>query len=414
MGQKEPEERSTDGEKRRNVSVRDVAHVSPTTLKWAIQRAHTSPEELTSRIKSVKASQIKAWADGDSLPTFSQIETLADKLRVPLAVFFMDEPPKLDVQIPDLRTIGNNQSKTFSLDFIDVLNDALVKQEWCREQLAETNTPRLKFVGKFSSSSQIDAVAADMAMELSINDDLRRDCTNWQAFLSCFVRQAEDLGVLVMRGGIVQQDTSRGLDTKEFRGFAISDDLAPLVYINAKDAKAAQTFTLAHELAHIWIGQSGISNNPERKKTQHSINQIELFCNKVAAELLVPRAGFERIWPQSNDIDTKLQKIASFYRVSRMVAIMRAYELDRIGFAEFSDLMDAEYARFWKQAQEQKEKEGGGNFWSSFSARTGHVLQNAVVNSIRQGTIQYRDAANLLGLKLKTFNKYLKQQVGDR
>ena len=296
---------------RNRIAVRDVAHVSPTTIQWAIKRAGTNPTELASRIKTVKVGQIKAWESGESLPTFSQAEILADRLRIPLAVFFMDQPPKLDIPVPDLRTVGNAQAKVFSLDFIDVLNDALVKQEWYREYQEENHGPRLTFVGKFRPNSEIEVVAADMAEVLGINDELRAECTSWQEFLSCFVRQAEEIGILIMRGGVVQHDTSRGLDAKEFRGFVISDDLAPLVFINAKDAKAAQTFTLAHELAHLWIGQSGISNNVGRsqpKQPRPSINAIELFCNKVAAELLVPRAGFERLWQQPGDINLKIKK----------------------------------------------------------------------------------------------------------
>src|SRR5579872_442149 len=394
-------------------SLRDVAHVSPATIQWAIKRAGTNPDELASRIRTVKASQIKAWESGESLPTFSQIEILADKLRVPLAVFFMDQPPQIDIPLPDLRTVGNNQARTFSLDFIDVLNDALVKQEWYREHLEESGAARLTFVGRFSPNSRIQAVATDMAEVLGINDALRNECTNWQAFLTRFVRHAEDLGVLVMRGGIVQHDTSRGLDAREFRGFVISDDLAPLVFINAKDAKAAQTFTLAHELAHLWIGESGISNNLDRKIPKNSVNSIEIFCNQVAAELLVPRTGFEQLWQRSEDVSTRIRKIASFYRVSAMVVLIRAYELGRMSYLEFSKRMDAEYERFEKQAQEQKDDEGGGNFWNTFAARTGRLFPNSVVTSLREGQLQYRDAANLLGLKLKTLNKYLKQRVGD-
>ena len=309
-----------------------------------------------------------AWESGKSLPTFSQAEMLADRLRIPLAVFFMDQPPKMDIPVPDLRTVGNAQARTFSLDFVDVLNDALIKQEWYREYQGENGAPRLTFVGKFRPNSDPELVAIDMAEALGINDELRAECKTWQEFLSCFVLQAEKLGVMIMRGGVVQHDTSRGLDTKEFRGFVISDDLAPLVFINSKDAKAAQTFTLAHELAHLWIGQSGISNNLEwrqAKQPKLSVNAIELFCNKVAAELLVPREGFERFWQQSGGVDSKIRRIAMFYRVSVMVVLMRAHELDRLPISEFSKLMDAEYARFELQAKQQKESEGGGNFWNT-------------------------------------------------
>ena len=99
-----------------------------------------------------------------------------------------------------------------------------------------------------------------------------------------------------MRSGVVRHDTSRKLDTKEFRGFAVSDRLAPLVFINTTDAKAAQIFTLAHQLAHVWIGASGISNPHLKEARIPPKNEIERFCNRVAAELLVPTVGLENLW----------------------------------------------------------------------------------------------------------------------
>lgn len=391
-------------------SDKDTAYVSPATVRWAIDRAGITFEELANRLKDTKPSQVMAWARGESSPRFSQAEKLADKLRIPLAVLFMKEPPQITLPIPDLRTVGNVQQARPSLDFLDVLNDALIKQQWYRAYEEEQQAPSLQFVGSFAPRDDATAVATNMAGALGINNAFRHQSGGWQQFLTAFIHKAEDLGVLVMRGRVVRHDVTRKLNPKEFRGFVISDNLAPLIFINAADAKAAQIFTLAHELAHIWIGQSGISNiNPQRRESKST---IERFCNQVAAELLVPRTGFERLWV-SNDISSNVRRIAAFFRVSAVVVLMRAYELSKVDYSIFSELMDAEYERFQRYEAQKEQEETTGNFWASFTARNGRRLTKSVVASFREGHLLYTEAASLLGLKVKTFNKYLQGEVGE-
>jgi Zn-dependent peptidase ImmA (M78 family) len=329
----------------------------------------------------------------------------------------MEEPPSITIPIPDLRTVASEEKATPSLEFLEVLNDALIKQQWYRTYQEDHKNPILRFVGKYSSADDAAAVAGNMRLMLGIDDNFRRECASWQQFLTSFVRSSEDAGVLVMRNSIVRHEVRRGLNPQEFRGFAISDDLAPLVFINAADAKAAQIFTLAHELAHIWIGQSGISNiNPRKKRSSgKSRNQIERFCNHVAAELLVPEVGFEDMWNRGGDVPSMIRKIAAFHRVSAVVVLMRAYELGKLDYESFSEMMDAEYARFHQQEQQKKdqEEETTGNFWASFNVRNGRRLSNSVAESVREGRLVYTEAANLLGVKVKTLTKFLAKHSGE-
>ena len=390
--------------------------MSPATVRWAIQRAEISVDELAGRLKDVNASQVLAWMRGDSPPRFSQAERLAEKLRIPLAVLFMEIPPDFTVPIPDLRTIANAQAAKPSLEFLDALNDALIKQQWYREFQEDQETPQLSFVSKFTPYDDVAVVAKDMRATLGINNKFRRETGSWQQFLTSFVRQAEALGVLVMRGSVVRHDVTRKLKTKEFRGFAVSDSLAPLVFINAADAKAAQIFTLAHELAHIWIGESGISNiNPKKRRWQDSRSEVEQFCNHVAAEFLVPKTNFDEFWNRGGDALSRIRSIATFHRVSVVVALMRAYELQKIDYQFFSEMMDAEYARFRRQEQQaaEQEQETKGNFWATFTARNGQRLINSVLKSFREGRLLYTEGAGLLGLKVKTFTKYLQKHAGE-
>jgi Zn-dependent peptidase ImmA (M78 family) len=176
-----------------------------------------------------------------------------------------------------------------------------------------------------------------------------------------------------------------------------------LIFINSRDARAAQIFTLAHELAHIWIGASGISNPAPKKRRTERSHEIEIFCNQVAAQLLIPSSGLEGYWTDQYSVSENIRRIARRYRVSAMVALRRAYDLEKIGYQVFSRLLDDEYRKFEYATKE--EDEGGGNFWASFSARNSPTLVRAVVSSLQQDKVGYRDAANLLGVKVTTLLK---------
>ena len=172
----------------------------------------------------------------------------------------------------------------------------LLKQEWYRDYAISEGRKALAFVGRFNLNSSYEKVASDVANELGINAEFRTAASNWEVFLTNFMASAEASGILVIRSGVVASSSKRTLNTKEFRGFVLSDPIAPLVFINGADSTSAQVFTLAHELAHLWIGKSGISNpNPKKRSTDEN-NTIERFCNQVAAELLVPHAEFLKRW----------------------------------------------------------------------------------------------------------------------
>lgn len=379
--------------------VRDIAYISGPVVKWARDRAGLSQGELAV-LNNVDETQVNAWERGDSFPTFSQAEKLADKLRLPFAVLFLDKPPEIELPIPDLRTVAQATTRKPSLEFFDVVSDALLRQRWYREYQQEQEAPPLDFVGRFHFGDDTNAIARDMAERLAINDELRHECTTWQQFFVAFVQRAEHLGVLVMRSGVVRHNPTRTLEVEEFRGFAISDNLAPLVFINSRDARAAQIFTLAHELAHIWIGASGISNPAPKKRLAERSHEIERFCNQVAAQLLIPASGLESLWTDQRSVSDNIRRIATRYRVSAMVALRRAYDLERIGYQIFSQLLDDEYKKF--ENVKKEDDEGGGNFWASFNARNSATLVRAVVSSLRQDKISYRDAANLLGVRVTT------------
>jgi Zn-dependent peptidase ImmA (M78 family)/DNA-binding XRE family transcriptional regulator len=388
-----------------------TAHINGKMLTWARTRAGFEQDRLAKGPVSTK--KIKAWENGEEHPTQNQAMALAEKLGISYAMLFMPTVPAPDdPQIPDLRTIGGKRVKNPSLAFREVLNSTLVRQDWIRDERKDRGAKPLKFVGRFTVDNDPKKVAADMRGTLELSSTDRAQCPDYEAFIKHLVSRAEGLGILVMRSALVGHDTHRKLDVNEFRGFALNDPFAPVVFINDTDAKAAQVFTIAHEMVHIWIGEDGVSDRTPNQEKE-SANKIELFCDLVAAELLVPEAEFNKVW-KDGPVKAAAQATARYFRVSTLVALRRAKELSRISFDSFMNAVNEEYDRYrtldQKKRDKQKEKDSqGGNFWASFDIRNGKVLNTSVAEAVAANRTSFTEASTLLGVSIASTIRYMRR-----
>ena len=231
--------------------------LQPNCLRWARERAGLDTPDLAPKI-GVKEEKIIAWEQSGEL-TFSQAEKLANATHTPIGYLFLPKPPVERLPVNDFRTVGTSSITQPSPALLDVVNEALRRQDWYRDYLRSNGGEPLAFVGSISPLSNIVRIADTIRAEVFWNADLRAKAKSWEDALTKQTDAVENAGILVMRSGIVGNNTSRPLSVSEFRGFALSDRYAPLVFINGRDFKAAQMFTLAHELVHIWLGIPGIS-----------------------------------------------------------------------------------------------------------------------------------------------------------
>lgn len=371
------------------------AHINSEILTWARQRADIAPAELAQAIP-VKAEKYLAWEQGEKHPTFRQAQTLAKKLSIPFGYLFLPEIPAPTPRIADLRTLSVGKHNPFSLEFQDVLDDAKRKQNWYKELLLQEGTEPLAFIGKFSLTNGVDEVARDMERTLGIDLAFRRQCSSWKDFLSKLIEKAEDQGILVLRNGVVGNNNSRKLSVNEFRGFVLSDPIAPLIFINNNDAQTAKIFTLAHELAHLWIDESGVTNVDPGEKSEGPAHQIETFCNQVAAEVLVPEQAFRESWNQEADLDENVSSLSRFFRVSKLVILIRAKTLNKISEKKF-------YKAYPKHiGLGSSAKSSSGNFNNTLPVRNSKLLTRTILNATLEGRTLYREAASLLGVKVPT------------
>ena len=371
------------------------AFITPEIIEWARRRRNYSIHTLAQRIH-IAPQKIEAWEKGDARPSFDEAQDLAKKLYIPFGYLYLSQPPMESLPLPDLRTIAKRDHNQPSPDFLDVIYDALRKQDWYRQNQESHSAELVSFVGKFTLDDSAETIAQDIRNTLSIDDNMRRRAANWELFLTDFIRQSETRGILVVRQGIVGNNNYRRLSVDEFRGFAISDRMAPLVFINDQDAKVAKIFTLAHELAHLWIDKSGISNLDYSRRSGGQKNAIDQFCDKIAAEVLTPASDFTSTWGFQPSIEENIDYMVRRYRVSRFVVLRRAYDLRLITYRDYRTY----YQRFWEDKIIPKSTEMGVT--TLFLNRNSKLFTFTLLGSAMEGKVSYLKAARLLNIKVRT------------
>jgi len=364
-------------------------------FRWAIERAGFSDEKLALSLHT-KPEKIVAWETGQEYPNFQQAQKLASTLSIPLGYLFLSDPPEITVPIADFRTLPGKPSTTISLNLQEILDDALRKRDWYSEWRKSEGLAPFEFIGKFTIQDNPSDIINDMRQVLGIPPDFTFHMKSWDEHLRLFVQKVEQSGTLVLQSGIVGNNTHRKLSLEEFRGFALADKFAPLIFINALDSIAARIFTIVHELTHLWTGTSGISN-PEIAPGDFEIQQIEQFCNKIAAEFLAPQDIFKRIWNNSLETLENSQILARYFRVSAQVILRRSYDLGIIP----SDEYFVRYQEILKESNFSK-KGSGGNFYNSFFSRNSRRFTQTLISAIASGNLSYLDAARLLNTQPRT------------
>lgn len=384
-----------------------ITTFNPKVLEWARKRAGLDEATLAKKVlgRPEAADEVKQWEETGEL-TFHQAELLAQKTYTPFGYLFLDQPPREELPIKDFRTPQGQGIRKPSPALLDVIYQCQLRQAWYREYLISNGAEPLDFVGKASPQTPVEVTARAIAERIKIGSRISTKVQSWRENLTLHFEAAEEAGILVMRNGVVGNNNRRKLSRDEFRGFALSDEYAPLVFINTRDANAAQLFTFVHEIAHIWIGESAVSN-PIR--TYAEANNLERYCNAVAAEVLIPLAQIQRRWTATQDPEREIRKFANLYKVSTLVASRRAKDAGFITTTEFNQFYEAEVERYLKSsaATEERKSESSGNFHNSLKARAGDRFCRALIANTLEGKTQYTEAFNLLNLRnTKSFESF--------
>jgi len=372
--------------------------VHPSLFEWAIRRSGKSA------IIEKKYPKLPEWIRGETHPTLKQLENFANTTYTPLGYFFLDSPPIEDLGVPDFRTISSNEKQPLSPNLIDVIMTMQKRQSWMRDYLLEEGAEPLPFIGSVRLKDPDVEVAAKIHETLGLAETWASEQQNWEMTLAYLIKAAEYVGIMVFRESTVGSNTKRELDVSEFRGFVLNDEIVPLIFLNGRDGKAAQMFTLVHEIAHLFLGKSAIF---DLNKLKPADDPYERKCNSIAAEFLVPASKLLEIKNEP------IPKIAKRFKVSELVASYRMLNLKIISPSEFDDFYKQYIAEREKDRDKKRDRDGGPNYYVAKKSQLSQIFSFAVINATKEGNLLYRDAYNLIGMHGSSFDKYAEYLGSD-
>lgn len=389
-------------------------NINPGILAWARESAGLSLEDAALRLGFTQgatlsaAEKLEAMEKGEKFPTRNQLAKFSAVYRRPLITFYMKEPPRQASLGEDFRTLSFDVPRRENAMLDALLRDIRARQAMVKGILEdEEDTAGLPFVGSAKLADGVHAVARSIADTLgfSFDEKTRRGIIADDLFKELRFR-AEAIGVFVLLAGDLGSH-HHTIEERVFRGFAIADSIAPFVVINDQDAKSARSFTLIHELAHIWLSQTGVSGMPDEVVPTTPTGRIEQFCNDVAGQFLLPDHAFQTKPEDLNGGDANAARrvighIAEAWRVSES---MVAYRLNRLGwisdkiYRELSSAYAARWQAFKTRDKEKTEGEGGPSYYVVRQFKLGNALLSVVQRTLRSNQMTHTKAAKVLGVK---------------
>lgn len=365
-------------------------------MRWARERSGLDVAELAKKT-SVKPGRVIEW-EKTGVISVAQVEKLAQKTHTPLGFLYLSEPPNEPLPINDFRTQKDLPLNRPSPELLDTIYTMQLRQDWMKNDLIEQGEEPLDFVNSFSVTNDSKRVAEAMRAALGIKGEWAAEAPTRQSALRSLADLAEEAGVLVFGNSLVNNNTRRKLDPEEFQGFAMADEYAPLIFINKADYTGAQMFTLAHELAHLFVGESALSLFELQAQPT---NEVERFCNQAAAEFLVPKPLLIDYWRQAKSANDPYKEVANRFKVSRVVAARRALDTQRIDLGAFMDY----YRTLIHEDSDQTKSKGGPGFWVNQRWRVGRRFGTAVARAAKEDRLQYLQAYRLTELYGDTFDQ---------
>ncbi|GAB4327002.1 MAG: ImmA/IrrE family metallo-endopeptidase [Bacteroidales bacterium] len=376
--------------------MRNEVDVNNNMLTWAIARAgydvHTFAE---------KFPKILEWLEGQKKPTVKQLEEFSRKVYLPFGFLFLPQPPKETLPFPYFRTNGNHGDRV-SINVYDTILLLQQRQDWLKNYLIDNDFLQLPFVGKFRNNADVDSIVADIRKTLQLPENWASGFTTWQEAQDHLVLNIEDKGIITVFNGIVENNTHRPIPVEECRGFVLVDEYAPFMFVNNADFKSAQMFTIVHELAHIWTGHSA---GFDFRRLLPANDPLEILCDKVAAEFLVPEREFDRVW---NRKPFDFAYSSRYFKVSEIVIARRALDSGKISRPQFFEFYD-EYSS--REFAKKENRGSGGDFYVTAKKRISITFAQHIYQAVKSGRLLYRDAYKLTGLKGDTFEKFFSENL---
>lgn len=372
--------------------------VAPDVIRWAVDRAGLEPEALDKSLK------VTAWINGDASPTLKQLESFASRVGVPFGYLLLEQRPSIQLPVPDFRVGFTGSLREPSADLSAVLDLSLRRQDWYREYAEDGELDHVSVVGSASGWTPGET-AADMRKRLHF--EVKERTGTWSDTRKHLLRAFESLGGLTVASSMVANNTHRLLDPFEFRGFTLVDPIAPLIFINTNQTLNGQLFTLAHELAHVWRGVSGIGNEEPHVS---ATTEVEQWCNQTASEFFVPESDLGKRYSSVEHLPLHemLDRLAATYRCGTLVVLLALQRDEVREFDDFAGVYDEEQRRLKELASEPSSS--GGDHYNNQPFRVGERLSRAVIRDALEGQTTFSEALSLLSMRsMLNFDEYARR-----
>ncbi|MDP2918900.1 MAG: XRE family transcriptional regulator [Dehalococcoidia bacterium] len=396
---------------------RQEVPINSQILRWARERAQLTPEEASARagIRDLRIRGLPAkdrlliWESGQEKPTLNELELIAKAYRRPIITFFLPEPPVIQTGLQDFRTVADRPLVKTSPEFDAFRRQVEVLQKEVRALVESENRAPLEFIGTTTMATHPSTMAEMIRQKLEFSFVDQQRVRNSDDLFGVLREKAEKLGVFILRKADLGNWHSR-ITTEEFRGLVICDRIAPFVVVNPNDAKVAQPFTLIHELVHLWLGESGISSFNILEARITNYQEREVYCNKAAAELLVPERVFLTYWQRvrTQRLDSAIESLATEFKVSRVVVARRLLDLGRVNEEEYWTQYNQWRTEWSDQSEEQRHEGGGPSYFINMKSKLGIKLLDTVIKAAYDGKISYGEASKILGIKIDYFAQFYK------
>lgn len=357
---------------------------------------------------------LSKWVNGEKEPTFNQVEKVSNATGIPLGYFFLQQPPQESIPLMEYRTVKSVAFDQPSRNLIETIHDMEMVQDWTREHMKTESIPTPDCVGMFKHEKNCAKCAATIRRLLGLTEDwFTNSKTVDDSFR--FIRNAiSSIGVIVMMNGIVGNNTHRVLEIEEFRAFAMIDEYAPLIFVNTNDSGSGRLFSLLHEFAHVCVGESDFFN--DRNNAATPVRPVEVLCNAVAAEILVPQNLFLREWSKLIRFNTEketIEALTKYFKCGITVIARKALDNGKIDsdlYYEMAALAKKRYAD--KRRRDKENGVGGGDYYRTAATRIDKRFFLMLTNSVDEGKTLYTDAFRLTNTNRTTFAKLAHSQMG--
>lgn len=355
-------------------------HINTNTLLYYIEKSNTPIGLLQENI-----ANFDNFLSGEKLPTYNQIEKISKLIKIPVGLLVLDRAVDINTQRLSFRTLESREIVAMSAELRDTIIEMQEKQSFLQNQIDEN----LNLTNNRIIRTTNHLIIADYIRN-KLNIPINHLSESKDAPIRYFRDKISSAGVFIFFNGKNRDNTHRPLNPNEFRGFSLNNSKAPIIFVNQKDSRNAQLFTLIHELVHLFIDNEGISNKDEQSDYSHT--GVEALVNRVTAEILVPKLLFER----ENTLN--VEELANRYRVSRYVVARRLLDFGKINKNQYNNII-----RLIESEAAPQRRSTGGSYRNNIRFRIDKTFFHFVHNAIMQDRISYTEAFRLIGTGYKGF-----------